>query len=207
MQGEQPQASGRRPRGSKAETQARILEAATSLFAARGYEHASITAIAERAKVSRAAIFWHFGDKETLFRESLRRLLEPFVARLAEPSEDADPAARAQWLLSVYDEFVDEQRTTIHAIVRWAFESPQLRESLREPLLALHDHFVRDVADTLARATGDPGSARALGAALVSMLDGNLLLGLLDPDADRRRLRQAGLRLLLEGVLRGAGPA
>src|SRR5690606_12008201 len=192
---------------SKAETQARILDAAAELFAARGYEHASITAIAERAKVSRAAIFWHFGDKETLFRESLRRLLGPFVERLANPREERDPGERLLQLLSVYDEFVDDQRATIQAIVRWVFESPQLRASLREPLLALHEQYVHHVAAALARAIGDPAAARAVAAGLVSALAGALLLGLLDPDADRRRLHQAGLRLLLQRVLRGAGPA
>jgi len=42
--------------GRKTDTQARILEAAVALFAARGYERTSISAIATRAGVSRAAL-------------------------------------------------------------------------------------------------------------------------------------------------------
>ena len=50
------------------------------LFAQRGYERTTIAAIASEAQVSRAAVFWHFGDKANLFQESCRELLVPFVA-------------------------------------------------------------------------------------------------------------------------------
>ena len=45
----------------KAATQARILDAAAQLFITQGYERTSISGIASRARVSRAAVFWHFG--------------------------------------------------------------------------------------------------------------------------------------------------
>ena len=74
--------SGRKPaapENRKAETQARILEAAVALFAELGFDGASITAIASRAHVSRATVFWHFGDKASLFQEACRRILVPFI--------------------------------------------------------------------------------------------------------------------------------
>ena len=42
----------------------------------------SVSAIAARAGVSPSAIFWHFGDKATLFQEAFRTLLVPFVEEL-----------------------------------------------------------------------------------------------------------------------------
>ena len=73
------------PLTGKAATQERILVAATELFLlARGYEHTTIAQVAQRAEVSRATVFWHFSDKESLFRECFNRLCEPF-SRLARP--------------------------------------------------------------------------------------------------------------------------
>ena len=71
-------------------------------------------------------------------------------------------------------------------------------------LFALHDALVKDISDTLAAAGGESGASEALGAALVAMLDGNLLLALLDPNARNRDLRRAGLRRLVQLAI-GAG--
>jgi AcrR family transcriptional regulator len=200
-----PGRAGRRAPDAKARTQARILEAAAALFAARGYEGASISAIAARAHVSRSAVFWHFGDKETLFRETFRRMLVPFAEEIARTLSHADPATRLVELISVYERFVEEQIPAIQAFVRWVIESPALRGSIREPLFALHDHFVRDVRDALAQALGDPDPAEPLAMGLISMLHGNLLLAMVDGDPRRARVRRAGLRRMVERAL-GAVP-
>ena len=194
-------ARGRRAPDAKARTQARILEAAAALFAARGYEGASISAIAERARVSRSAVFWHFGDKETLFRETFRRMLVPFAEGIARTLAHTDPATRLVELISVYERFVEQQTPAIQAFVRWAIESPALRSSIREPLFALHDHFVRDVHDALAQALGDRALAEPLAMGLISMLHGNLLLAMVDGDPGRARMRRAGLRRMVERAL------
>ncbi|MCL4685257.1 TetR/AcrR family transcriptional regulator [Myxococcota bacterium] len=206
---EPPNARRRRPADAKARTQARIVEAAASLFAARGYEGASITSIAARAQVSRSAVFWHFGDKETLFRETFRQMLLPFAEKIANSFTHPDPAVRLLELLGVYERFVDEQKSAIQAFVRWTIESPALRHSIREPLFAMHDHFARDVSEALAQALGDAASAEAMAMGILSMLHGNLLLAMVDGDPRRARLRCAGLRSVVERVLAsgpGSGP-
>jgi len=185
-------------RGRKEETQERIVAAALALFAARGYEGASISAIAAEARVSRAAVFWHFGDKEGLFRETFRRMLVPFFAELSASLEHIPPRERVFEILSAYERVVDENETAIRSIVRWLLESEKLRASLRETLFALHDALVKDICDTLVAAGGPADSSEPLGAALVAMLDGNLLLALLDPNARNRELRRTGLRRLVQ---------
>jgi AcrR family transcriptional regulator len=185
-------------RGRKEETQDRIVAAALAMFATRGYERASISSIASHARVSRAAVFWHFGDKEGLFRETFRRMLVPFFAELAASLEHVPPRERVFEILTAYERVVDENETAIRSIVRWLLESEKLRATLRETLFALHDALVKDICDTLVQAGGDAESSAALGAALVALLDGNLLLALLDPNARNRELRRAGLRRLVE---------
>lgn len=52
-----------------ARTRARILEAATREFSERGFNAASVSAVARRARVSKQLVHHHFRSKEALFRE------------------------------------------------------------------------------------------------------------------------------------------
>jgi len=54
------------------ETKALVLAAATTLFEERGYQGASIAAVAERAGVSPETVYGHFGNKRALLRELVR---------------------------------------------------------------------------------------------------------------------------------------
>lgn len=182
--------------GKKAATQARILGAARSLFAQRGYERTTIAAIASQAQVSRAAVFWHFGDKANLFQESCRELLVPFLQGIEGSIDNVDPRERMIVLFTVYEEFVEKNRETIETFVRWVMESPTLRDSLQKQLFSLHDDFARDMRGALAEALGDPSQAASYAAALVALLDGNLLLSFLDPDPKERQLRREGLHAI-----------
>ena len=182
--------------GRKAVTQARILSAARALFAEHGYERTTIAAVASEAGVSRAAVFWHFGDKASLFQESCRELLVPFLQELGRSIDNADPRERMLVLLSVYEEFVEKNRETIETFVRWVLESPTLRATLQKQLFELHGQFARDMRVALTDAIGESSQAPALAADLVSLLDGNLLLSFMDPDPEARRLRHEGLRAI-----------
>ena len=195
-------ASSAPTRGRKEQTQERIVTAALALFATRGYEGTSISAVATHARVSRAAVFWHFSDKEGLFRETFRRMLMPFFTELAANLEHIPPRQRVFEILSAYERVVEENEDAIRSFVRWLLESEKLRSSLLETLFSLHDALVRDIGETLTAATGSDGGE--VGAALVAMLDGNLLLALLDPNARNRERRRAGLRRLVELAI-GAG--
>lgn len=62
--------SGGRKRDAAA-TRAAILTAAQGLFAARGYERATVREIAARAGVNQALLFRYFGTKEELFRAAI----------------------------------------------------------------------------------------------------------------------------------------
>lgn len=49
------------------ETRRRLLDAARSIFADRGYEGASVASIAARARVTKPALYYHFRDKAGLY--------------------------------------------------------------------------------------------------------------------------------------------
>jgi len=56
-------------------TRRRILKAASRVFADQGYEGASVRDIVARADVNQAAINYHFGSKEGLYRAVLEQAL------------------------------------------------------------------------------------------------------------------------------------
>ncbi len=90
------------PLTGKAATQERILVAASELFLQRGYDHTTIAQVAEHAGVSRATVFWHFSDKESLFRECFSRLCEPFRISLANHHADLPPEKRLREQVELY---------------------------------------------------------------------------------------------------------
>ena len=51
----------------------RILQAAFEEFAAKGFAGARVDSIARRAAINKRMLYHYFGDKQTLFREVLRR--------------------------------------------------------------------------------------------------------------------------------------
>ena len=55
----------------KARTRQRILEAATRLFAAQGYEGTSIDAIMRACELTRGGFYAHFSSKGQLYRDAL----------------------------------------------------------------------------------------------------------------------------------------
>jgi AcrR family transcriptional regulator len=60
-----------------ADTKARILDAAETLFMEHGFEATSLRLITAAAGVNLAAVNYHFGSKEELFQSVLTRRLDP----------------------------------------------------------------------------------------------------------------------------------
>ena len=184
----------------KEATQARILRASMDLFATRGFDGASISAIARRAGESRSAVFWHFGTKAALFKEACSRFFVPFW-REFEKTAEGPPRERVFLLLEAYEKFVGANRQTITAFVRWVLESSTMRESLQGELFALHGLFIRKLSAAIAQLTLSAEQAEALSLALVSQLAGNLLFALIDPDAKLNVRRGESLREVAETLL------
>ncbi|WP_341715879.1 TetR family transcriptional regulator [Micromonospora sp. FIMYZ51] len=79
------------------DTRSRILRAALDLFAEQGYQRTSLRQIAERLRLTKAAILYHFPSKGDL----LTALAEPMVRDLETLMETAGalPAEQARWTL------------------------------------------------------------------------------------------------------------
>jgi len=73
-------AAAKKPAG---DTQSRVLDAASALFAERGFAGTTIREIAERAQVNVATGHYHFGSKLDLYHEAVRAQFATLDARLA----------------------------------------------------------------------------------------------------------------------------
>lgn len=66
------------------ETVERILDAASVLFAERGYAETSLRTITTAAGVNLASVNYHFGSKKALIQAVFARTLDPFCQQLSE---------------------------------------------------------------------------------------------------------------------------
>ena len=86
-------------------TRDRILKAARSLFADRGYQDTSIRAVVAKARVNQAAINYHFGGKDGLYREVLRAAIRALTEHQLAHAEEMKGMSRENALV----EFVKYQ--------------------------------------------------------------------------------------------------
>jgi AcrR family transcriptional regulator len=81
----------------QSDTKDRILDAAETLFMEQGFEATSLRALTASARVNLAAVNYHFGSKEELFRAVLTRRLDPMneqrIALLSRFEAAAQPSA------------------------------------------------------------------------------------------------------------------
>jgi AcrR family transcriptional regulator len=88
-----------------------ILKAAEALFCATGFEGTSVASIAARANVTKAAVFYHFDNKERLFEAVLDGYYERQRAVFDKAVEgEADPRERMHRVVDVYHRSLIENR-------------------------------------------------------------------------------------------------
>jgi AcrR family transcriptional regulator len=158
--------SGRRP--GNQDTRASILEAARTTFAEKGFDKASIRAIAADAQVDPALVHHYFGTKEKLFLAALNAPINPaelIPQALQGPPEEAG-VRLVRMALSVWD---SPAGVAALAVFRSALSNEWSARLLRE--------FV--VTQVLRRAVGefvtDPAEA-SVRAGLVATQIGGLIL-------------------------------
>lgn len=140
-------------------THERILDAAERLFADAGFNGISLRRITTAAGVNLAAVNYHFGDKESLYAEVLRRRLRPINAARLARLESALAAAGGQppplpevidiLLRPVFEVHQDPSRggpSIVRIIARTLTEPlPFMNELLREELHAVLGRFAQIV--------------------------------------------------------------
>ncbi|MEV4003716.1 TetR family transcriptional regulator [Actinomadura sp. NPDC049753] len=121
---------GRRP--GPTETREKILAAARDLFAEKGYDGASLRAIARAAEVDPALVHHFFGNKEGVFVEAMRFPVDPSVLlpRIMSFPRDRIGEAMVRIFLQVWGD--EDRRAPMLAMLRSAMTNERAVVLLRE---------------------------------------------------------------------------
>jgi AcrR family transcriptional regulator len=95
------------------DTRERILQSATQLFSLRGFSSTSLSQVAERARVSKALIFWHFHNKANLFQVALERTLDVCAVDVDDDLRGLSEAAQITRLIDEYSTFVSSHLSSV----------------------------------------------------------------------------------------------
>ncbi|MFZ5490160.1 MAG: TetR family transcriptional regulator C-terminal domain-containing protein [Pseudomonadota bacterium] len=112
--------------------EARILDAAERVFAGAGFGGATMAAIAEAAELPKANLHYYFGNKRTLYRAVLARILDDWLEPVQGIVLEADPRTALE--------------TYIRDKMRMAFARPQASKVFANELL----HGAPEIGDMLA---------------------------------------------------------
>lgn len=154
-----------------------ILDAATALFRAKGYEGVTIADIVEGAGIGRSTFYKHFRDKKGLFIACLRRII--LREGIPEPGTEGEETD----LFTAFDKsaqsyFRDSPlwRDMIKRLRAAAINDPEEFEGMLEEALGLKiDRFERRI-----RKTVEQGFLRAVNPKLLAVM----LLGIQDSCAE-----------------------
>jgi len=117
----------------------RLIEAATRLFAERGYRDASVQAIGEAAGISRGSIFWHFGSKEGLLWAVVQRAFTRWEAETLVPEVgDARGEEAIGRALRAHRRFLADEGGTLRLLFVLMFEALGPRPELAGEFARLH---------------------------------------------------------------------
>lgn len=184
-------------------TRANLLQAAFTVFAAKGFGHVSIEEVCEAAGYTRGAFYSNFAGLDELFfalyAERAELIAEQVAGALAQDGPDLDvPAAVdrvTEVLLLDRDWLLVKTDFLVHAA-----RDPRVARSLLEHRARLRGA----IADRLARARGHTelpavlGDTEGAAHAVVAAYDGVTTQLLLDRDVERAR---AWLKQLLTALL------
>lgn len=131
------------------EARDKILETASRLFSTQGYDGTSLSQVAREAKVSKALIFWHFEDKEHLFREVVSRTIEPYAMKI-DLDGLSEPEALSK-LVDHYCAFVSRNTSSVRFFLSLFLRKDARPEEIFARVLEQYDVFRHQVAQVIER--------------------------------------------------------
>ncbi len=192
------------------ETRNRILDAAEDVFHANGVSRTSLAHVAEAAKVSRGAIYWHFRNKGDLFDAMCERVRLPMedVAAAGKDVREMDPL---QQLRKTILFVLHEVRHNPHSrkVLGIVFHKCEFVEAAGPIIERQQDVFLRGRADletilrnAVARSQLPSDLDTALAAIMLqAQIDGLINISLFTPDsadfdAHAERMVDAAIEML-----------
>lgn len=159
---------------------ARILEAATALFAEKGYDSTTMGDIAKKAEVGFGTVATHFGSKEELFYTCVIQPWQPLVDELL--AFDKNPQSYRQEIEEMTKRHVklfNEQKTYMHLIVQAnaQYEKfPDIFKQLNEETKVLNQSLIQLITNGQKENQLLDGNPSTIAISYVSLLFGLRLI-------------------------------
>jgi AcrR family transcriptional regulator len=119
----------------------RILDAAFSAFATRGYRDTAVDDIAGAAETSKGGIYFHFPNKESIFRELMQTTADKLVGKVEKAvAAETEPVARAEVALHTVLTTFAGHRTTARLLF---LDTVGAGRVFQVETNALHERFAR----------------------------------------------------------------
>lgn len=189
----------------KAETRARLLESAATVFARRGMQQASIDEVAEHAGFTKGAVYAHFASKEDLF---LAMLDDRFAMHVEEMDQllasDAEPEDQARVGAAHFIELIASDPEWERLFFEFSAHASR-NENFRRELVARRRQLQERMAELFRRRAEElgvepPFPIEEIARMTFVMADGIALQKLLDPESVSDELYPTMLATFFAGV-------
>ena len=189
----------RKPEISRGE----ILDAALACFAARGYHETSVDDIAERAGLSKGAIYWHFKGKRELFLALVDRFSERALAELDAVAEAPDWRAALRVVFAGVRQQLEAGMPLFKIALEYMAQSAR-DDDIRERADHAQSVWKSAVEKQIARGVAD-GTLRPVATGEVVLLldatiDGLMLAKLMRPELDLEAAWRAAEEIFWRGL-------
>lgn len=184
-----------------------IDDAATRVFAERGYEAATMQGIARTAGVVASVLYDHYSSKRELYISLLEEHGQQLMERTTRPAEGADPETALRDQIDAFFQAVEAEPF----IWRMLFRAPPADASIA----AAHEQVQASATEAIAaalsaRTTNSPphaNTATSVDTVMVAEMIKSSLTGLgawwsRNPGASRKDLVQTATALLWDGLSR-----
>ncbi len=185
---------------------AQIIEAATAVFAEKGFDHATMDDIADQAGINKATIYLYFDSKDALIRAVAGAL---FARELADLQAAHDlPGTATERLAAHYEALIAQEAEMLPLMpILYEFYALGLR---REDVRAVVADFIGQSAGLLEAIIQEgiesgeftPTGARQAARALDALLSGTILHWVYAPEeVDVNAQLRYGIRLMFHGLM------
>lgn len=190
----------------RADTRARLLQAAARVYARRGFGGATLDEVAGEAGFTKGAVYGHFGSKENLLMALMEEhLTQQVIDQVAlfdrERTTWERPLAGSQRWMQGLDDDPDPFRLFVE-LWTYAQRDERLRTRLADGLGALRDTFARFATASALDAGLAPsdGAGEQFANVMLGLGLGLPMLKLIDPHAVPDSLLGAVLSVLIRAV-------
>jgi AcrR family transcriptional regulator len=140
-----------------AATRERIVEAAIELFSSQGYAASGVSEIARRARIEKAALYWHFESKEELLAEVIERIDAGWIEEIQKQiAEVREPWERLERFVAGLRRLVAGQSHLLRLMMNVALERSEVSPESRHAVRRILDRTVAVITDEFEKSLGVP---------------------------------------------------